>query len=207
MRIVPRLDEVEDGSFSFALRTKAMLNQQLTFERCVEALAHRVVVTVAPRPHRRSNTGCFAAKPERHRGVLGPLIGVVNDGERFAAIDGHIERIHDQLFAHMIRHCPSDDASAKDIEHNGEVQKAAPRRDVRYVGDPQLIGCVGDEAPFDKIGCRPGVAISNRRDRRLASRSPVNRPIAHQACDALGAYANTIFEQLRVNARMAIGRT
>jgi len=36
VRIVPRLDEVEHSRFGLSLRAKAMLNEQLALERCVE---------------------------------------------------------------------------------------------------------------------------------------------------------------------------
>jgi hypothetical protein len=42
MRVVPRLDEVEDCGFGVALRAETMLHEQLAFERRVEAFAHRV---------------------------------------------------------------------------------------------------------------------------------------------------------------------
>ena len=46
MRIVPRLDEVENGGFGFMLRAESVLNEQLAFEHGVEAFTHRIVVAV-----------------------------------------------------------------------------------------------------------------------------------------------------------------
>ena len=49
----------------------------------------------------------------------------------------------------MRRHRPSNNTAAPNIEHDSEVQKAAPGRDVRDVSDPQLVGTVGLELPVD----------------------------------------------------------
>ena len=207
MRIVPRLDEVEDGGFGLALRSEAMLNEQLAFERGVKALTHRVVVAIAARTHRGANAGGFAAKSESDRRVLRSLIGMVNDSERFTPIDRHVERVDHELFAHVIRHRPTDNATAEDVEHDGEIQEAAPCRDVRDVGDPELIRSIGGEAAFDKIGSWSSVFVAYGRNCGLAPRSPVNARIAHQSCNTLGADANAVVAQLCVNAWTAIRGT
>jgi hypothetical protein len=49
---------------------------------------------------------------------------------------GHVERREHELRSQVIGDSPSDDLSAPDIKHDGKVQKADPRRDVRDVGDP-----------------------------------------------------------------------
>ena len=51
MRVVPALDELEEGQLGFGLRLKAPPAQQLAFEGGEEALAHRVVEAVADRAH------------------------------------------------------------------------------------------------------------------------------------------------------------
>ena len=64
MRIVPRLDEVEDGGFSLALGSEAILHEELAFERGVKALAHRIVEAIAARIHRRSNAADLQRSPK-----------------------------------------------------------------------------------------------------------------------------------------------
>ena len=46
VRIVPRLDEIEDGGFGLLQRSEAVFHEQLAFERRIEALAHCIIVTV-----------------------------------------------------------------------------------------------------------------------------------------------------------------
>jgi len=175
VRIVPCLDEVEDGCLGLTLRTKAVLDEQRAFERSVEALAHRVIVTVAGRTHVRRCTCALATLTEGDGRVLRALIRVVNHSERFAAKDGHLERADDQLFAHMVGHRPADDATAEDVENDGELQEAAPRRNVSDVGDPQLIGSIGGEAATGQVRRWLRVTIADRGNDHLAARLPLTR--------------------------------
>jgi len=64
----------KNRNLRFAAILKAMLHEQFTLERRVEAFAHRVIVTVADRPHRWTNASLFAALPERDRSVLAALV-------------------------------------------------------------------------------------------------------------------------------------
>ena len=121
MRIVPRLDEVENGGFGFTLRAESVLNEQRAFERGVGAFIHRIVVAVTTRAHRRSDAGGLAKLREGDGRVLRTLIGVMNNCERLASKKSHIERSDQELFVHMVSHRQADDATAKDVENHGKV--------------------------------------------------------------------------------------
>src|SRR5712675_1051948 len=56
-RVVPAFDKGEADDLRLGLRRKAATFQQLAFEGREEALAHRIVVGVADRSHRRPHTG------------------------------------------------------------------------------------------------------------------------------------------------------
>jgi len=66
-------------------------------------------------------------------------------------------------------HRPTDDATTENVEHDGEIQKAGPRRNVRDIGDPEFVRRIRDELAVDKIRRRSRVAIANSRDGRLGS--------------------------------------
>ena len=51
MRIIPPFNVGEDRQLCFLMRTEGSTIDQLTFERGEEALAQRVVIAVASRPH------------------------------------------------------------------------------------------------------------------------------------------------------------
>ena len=62
---------------------------------------------------------------------------MTNHLRRSALRDGHVERGQDELGAEMGGHRPADDAATPRVEHDGEIQEADPRGNVRDVGDPQ----------------------------------------------------------------------
>jgi len=70
MRVVPALDEIEDRHARLGLGLEGSPVEQLAFEGGEEALAHRVVKTVAHRTHRRPHPGLLAALAEGKRGIL-----------------------------------------------------------------------------------------------------------------------------------------
>ena len=74
MRIVPTLDEVEDRERGFALILKPTRNEQLAFQRCIEALAHRVIEAIANGAHRWPDAGFLATLAKCYRRVLAALV-------------------------------------------------------------------------------------------------------------------------------------
>src|SRR5262245_46978947 len=90
MRVVPALDELEDGSPSRGGIAEASAPQQFALERGEEALAHRVVVGVAHRAHRGPDAKLLAALPVSDGGVLAAVIRMMDDVPRQALHDGHV---------------------------------------------------------------------------------------------------------------------
>ena len=70
-RVIPALDEVKDRGARLGRRPSCHPVQQFALERREEALAHRVIVTVADRAHRRPHVSLTTAMPELNRRVLG----------------------------------------------------------------------------------------------------------------------------------------
>src|SRR6266446_3718658 len=136
--VVPAFDEVEDGEARVGLRAEAFAIEQLALERREEALAHGVVVGIAYTAHRRPDASLATAAAEGERRVLAALIRVMNHRGRSALRDGHVERGQDELGAEMGFHRPADDAATPRVEHDGEIQEAGPRRDVRDVLAPGM---------------------------------------------------------------------
>lgn len=64
-----------------------------------------------------------------------------------------------------VSHASTDDASAEDIEHDGEVEKPRRRRDVGDIGEPELIRSRRAELPLDEFGgwcCVQGLRTRTR---------------------------------------------
>ena len=90
--VVPAFNESEDLPASNRVRIEAGAIDELTFERCKEALTHRVVVAVADRTHRWSDAFVEAAFPESDRRVLASLVGVMDNVGWTTLVQGHVER-------------------------------------------------------------------------------------------------------------------
>src|SRR6266536_3014282 len=171
MRIVPALDELEDGELCLGLCPEAAAIEELALQGGEEAFSHRVVVAVAYRAARGSDVHLSAALAEGKSGVLTPVIGMMNDIFRPPLIVSHLERVEDKRRLEVRCHRPADDASAEGIEHHGEIEKASPRRNVGDVGHPELVGSISGELPLDQI-TRFGLL-------RSAPRCNGVRPAAH----------------------------
>ena len=62
--IVPPLDEREDCHTCFCLGLKLPTVEQFAFERCKEALTHRIVIGVTDRSHGRTDIRFLASQAE-----------------------------------------------------------------------------------------------------------------------------------------------
>ena len=107
----------------------------------------------------------------------------------------------------MICHSPADDSATARIEHNGEIEEARPRRDVRDVSNPKLVWLLCSEIPVDEIWRGSRIGIANGRRGELTARSPVNAAFAHQASDAPAGDSKAGFAKIRVNTWAPVGRS
>jgi hypothetical protein len=139
MRVVPALDEIEDGEACLGVGPEGVAVDELALERGKEALTHRIVVAIAGRAHGRPDSHFFASFPESDRGVLASLIGVVDDISGSPLLKSHLESIEHELGLEVSVHGPSDDSTAPRIEHDSQIEEAGPRRDVGDVRDPEPV--------------------------------------------------------------------
>src|SRR5713101_8323565 len=110
VRIVPTLDEFEDGHARFYLGFEAAAVEQFAFERGKEALAHRVIEAIA----------------EGERSVLATLVRMMNHGGGPTLPEGQVERLQHQFRAQMGFHRSAHDFAAESVEHHRQVKKPGP---------------------------------------------------------------------------------
>jgi hypothetical protein len=61
--------------------------------------------------------------------ALAALVEVMHEtGPGAAAVKGHLERVDDELGAHVVGHRPADDPSREGVLDGGEVDPALPVR-------------------------------------------------------------------------------
>ena len=152
LSVVPPVDEVEHRRAGVEWRRERDAVEELALERGEEALAERVVVAVADRPHRRTDARLPAPRPEGQRGVLTTLIRMMNHRPGLPLLDGHVQGCQHEGRAQMPLHRPPDDTATPDVEHHGQVEKTAAREDVGDIGHPELIRARRREGPSDQVG-------------------------------------------------------
>src|SRR5579884_1590860 len=138
--IVPSLDELENARLRLVRISKPRTSEQLAFQRREEALAHRVIVAIAYRSHRRSNAPFSTSQSKGNRRVLRALIGMMNDPIGSALFGRHAQSVNDQLRSHVRGHGPAHDTPAENVQYHSQEQKAGPGWNVGDIGAPQRIG-------------------------------------------------------------------
>jgi hypothetical protein len=94
----------------------------------------------------------------------------------------HLQRVDDELGAHVVGDRPADDPAAVCVLDGGEIEPALPGAHVGDVGDPQHVGPVGPEAPLDEVA---GVGDADRGPAALDLRQARQADLTHQAPHAL----------------------
>ena len=100
---------------------------------------------------------------------------------------------------------PANHAAAEHIEHDGQVQKARPGRDVGDVGHPQPVGAVGREVALDQVGRRAHLLGTAGRARPAAPADPRQASAAHQSCHPLATHVGFLSRQLGMDAWGTVG--
>ena len=93
MRIVPALDEAEDGSARLGVRGEPIAIQELALEGRKETFGHRIVEAVPDRSARRTDAQRGTTLAEGERGVLRAVIGVMNHIRWTPLLDRHVQRV------------------------------------------------------------------------------------------------------------------
>jgi hypothetical protein len=106
-------------------------------------------------------------------------------GLRAALCERHLQRIRDELGAHVVGHRPTDDPTAKDVLHRDEVQPALPRPQVGDVRDPQAVGRRGEKGAVDEVLADADARHADRRAPALLADGPGDRGLAHEPLHAL----------------------
>jgi hypothetical protein len=130
----------------------------------------------------------------------------MNDaGVGAAAVNGHRERVDDELGAHVVGHRPANDPPAIGVLNRSQVQPALPGSEIGDVGEPQHVRSARPELPFDQVVSDPDTGNPNRCSPILLRYKPGDPGALHQPLDALATDPDATAEaQLRMDPRRAI---
>ncbi len=98
-------------------------------------------------------------------------------------------------------HRPADHTAAEGVNNDRQIHKSGPGRDIRHIGDPELIGVRSREVALNEIGRRAGLAIPTCGARTLAPTHARQAQLPHQSCNALAAHSDALIDEFSMNAR------
>ena len=205
MRIVPAFDEGKHRLAGILGRMEGFSIQQFTFQGSEEALAQGIIETVANSTHGRSDASFSTALPERKRGVLAALIGMMNNALWTALPDCHRQRIEHQLGAQVSGHGPTHHPAAPGVQDHCQIQPAGPGSDIGNVGHPEFVRAVGVEVALDQVGGGAGICLPQGGAITLASADALDFSPSHQPCHPFTTHVNPFLGQFGMDTRCAIG--
>src|SRR6476620_9722056 len=144
----------------------------------------RVVVRIANAAHRGLSLRCGQALGVANRQILTSAITMMDDAlcsrTRPQCL---LQRVQDQFGVHRARHAPADDAPCEDIDDERDVDETAPRRYIREIGHPQLIGMTRLELALDQIERPFSARIRDSGAAFAAAHGAPKAQRTHQALD------------------------
>jgi len=117
----------------------------------------------------------------------------------------HVQGVKHHLGGESRGHRPANDATAAGIEHDRQIKKARPGRNVGNVGDPQLIQSFRREVARDQVRRLTPAAFAGRRGDELASAHTGNTRGRHQPSDPLATDTDAFGRKLGMNTRCSVG--
>jgi hypothetical protein len=122
-----------------------------------------------------------------------------------AALDGHLERVDDELGPEVVGDRPADDPAAVAVHHRRQVQPPLPRADVGDVRAPEPVDRGRREVALDQVRGGPRALHADRGLAAPAADLPGQAGAAHQPLDALATDTDAILQaQLGVHARRPV---
>ena len=115
------------------------------------------------------------------------LVRVVDDRRGLSLADGHVERLDDELGAEVTRYRPADNAAAPGIEHDRQVEKPGPGRNVGDVRHPEAIWLLDGEFSVDEVRRLLRLGVADGGGAEPTATDPDLRGYPHQPGNPLAA--------------------
>ena len=113
-----------------------------------------------------------------------------------AGVNRLLQRVEHEVRAHGGRHPPAHNASCKHVDDERDVDEAAPGRDIREVGDPELIRTGGHDLAVDEVRRTPALTGAGRGEPGPAPDGPGEAHRAHQARHGTTRHPDAVPPQL-----------
>jgi hypothetical protein len=118
---------------------------------------------------------------------------------------GHLERVEDELGAHVRRQLPADDHPRVAVEDEGQVEEAVPGPEVGEVADPFLVRRRRAEVALHEVaGPFDRVLVRDRRPALAAAQLALDPTLAHDARDLVATSLDAAPAQLEPGLARAV---
>jgi hypothetical protein len=105
---------------------------------------------------------------------------------------GHLQRVEDELGAHVRRQLPADDPPRVAVEDEGEVEEAVPGAQVGEVADPLLVLRPRSEVALEEVtGALDRRLVRDRRPLPAATQLALDPVLAHHPGDPVAPDLDT----------------
>jgi len=123
---------------------------------------------------------------EREAHELAALVGVMDQsGLGPALVDGHLQRVDDELSPHVLGQLPAGDPARIEILHRSEIAAALPGLQIGDVRAPQRVRRRRPKAALHEIVGDPHARNADRRPAPPATDQPRDLRLTHQPLDPL----------------------
>ena len=113
-----------------------------------------------------------------------------------ASVERLFQGVQDKVCAHRTADTPTDDPASEDVNDKSDINEPLPARDVGEIGDPELIGPFGLEAPIDPIPWARRCRIAEGGSNELATSHSPQAETTHQPFDGATGHLNAFALQL-----------
>src|SRR5262249_40444531 len=118
--------------------------------------------------------------------ILAAAVAVVDEAatmDRASLVDSLLQRVQYEAGMRSPADAPAYDVAGVDVDHEGDIDEARPRRDIGEVRYPEHVPRRRMELPIDVIERARCSLVADRGSHRLTPDHSLQAQIAHQARD------------------------
>ena len=123
-----------------------------SFFKLRKGFGHRVIPAVATPAPAGLQVMRVAEAPPRITPELCPLIGMNPGVCGLASPHGHEKRVQYEFSGDRGLGGPANNSAGVEVHHDGQIEPAFPRADIRDVGDPGVVRSVNGKSSLQGIG-------------------------------------------------------
>src|SRR5271170_2134307 len=181
--------------------------QPFDLQGCEQCLRAGVIPAVALAAHRSADAALLKQLAKLMAGVLAAAIAMEDRPRlsvRRAVQPGHLQRIDDQMAAHLRLHRPAHHAAAEQVDDHGQEKPALVGWDIGDVARPRLVGRGHSEVAMQQVGRDRQTMSAIGGDAETPLAASADTVLPHQLLHPLLAHANTLSTQCAPDARPAV---